>query len=138
MEAVSELETIKWLLTAILIGIALIAISAITIAIIFWLFYKTLNEESSEKIFKFLAEEHLAKNETDKLINHVDKRLSSHPHDVWANWYKGQAKYHLGEYTESKRHFEKVVELEPRWDSTVEPWLAKINKKLEKGPQLVE
>ena len=138
MEAVSELETIKWLLVTILIGIAIIAIAAILIAIIFWLCYKSLDEESSGKIFKFLAEEHLAKNETEKLLDHVNKRLSSHPHDVWANWYKGQAKFRSGEYTESKRCFEKVVELEPRWDSTVEPWVAKINEKLEKGPQLVE
>jgi cytochrome c-type biogenesis protein CcmH/NrfG len=138
MEAASELETIKWLLVAILVGIALIAVSAISITVIFWQGLEIVREQNAGNLFRTMAEDYLAKNENKKLIDHVEERLASHPNDVWAHWYMGQAKYHNGAYPESKRSFERVIELEQSWYSSVESWFKKIGEKLERGPQLVE
>lgn len=138
MESVAELETIKWLLVAILIGMILIAISAVAIAFIFMSGLEMAKEQNQGKVFRILAEDHLAKDENNELIEYVEERLESHPQDVWAHWYMGQAKYHIGVYPESKRCFERVIELEPSWYSSVESWFEKINEKLEEGPQLVE
>ena len=138
MEAVSELETIKWLLVAMLVGLVLVALSAVSIAVIFWQGFGMVKEQNSGKVFRAMAEDYLAKNENNDLIECVEEWLGSHPQDVWAHWYMGQAKFYAGAYPESKRCFERVVELEPSWYASVESWLEKISEKLEKGPQLVE
>ena len=138
MESVTELETIKWLLVAILVGMVLIAASAVLIAVIFWQGFEMVREQNQGKVFRVMAEDYLAKDENNELIEYVEERLESHPQDVWAHWYMGQAKYHNGVYPESKRSFERVIELEPSWYSSVESWFEKINEKLEEGPQLVE
>lgn len=137
MEAVSELETIKWLLIAILVGVVLVAVAAVSIAVIFWQGFKILKEQNQGNVFKVMAEDYLARNENTELIEYVEERLESHPQDVWAHWYMGQAKYHTGVYPESKRCFERVIELEPSWYSSVESWFEKIDEKLKEGPQLV-
>lgn len=138
MEAVAELETIKWLLVAILVGMALVMISAVSIAIIFWVGLGLVKEQNSGKVFRAMAEDYLAKNENKELLEYAEERLGSHPRDVWAHWYLGQAKFHTGEFPESKRCFERVIELEPSWYRSVEAWLERISQELEKGPQLVE
>ena len=138
MEATTDIETIKWLLVAILVGMVVVAISAVVIAVTFWLGYQIIKDQSSGKIFRAIAEDYLAKNENTELMGLVEERLDSHPQDVWAHWYMGQVKYHTGAYTESRRCFERVIELEPGWYSSVESWLGKISQELEKGPQLVE
>ncbi len=138
MEAASELETIKWLLVAILVGMTVVALSAVSIAVIFWLGFGIVKEQNSGKVFRAMAEDYLAKSENEELLEYVEERLGSHPQDVWAHWYMGQAKFHTGAYPESKRCFERVVELEPSWHSSVESWFERIREKLERGPQLVE
>ena len=138
METVAELETIKWLLVAILIGMVFIALSAVTIAAIHWLGFGVLKEQLQGKVFRRMAEDFLAKSENTELIEYSEERLSSHPHDVWAHWYLGQAKYHKGIYPEAKRCFERVNELEPSWINTTESWLEKVNDKINEGPQLVD
>ncbi len=138
MEAASELETIKWLLVAILVGLFLVALSAVSVAVTIWFGFRMAKEQNSGKVFRVVAEEHLARNENDKLVEYAEERLESHPQDVWAYWYMGQAKFHTGKLPESKRCFERVVELEPSWYSSVKSWLERIGEKMEKGPQLVE
>lgn len=138
MEPVTELETIKWLLVAILIAVILVAVSAVLIAVIFRLGFDVLKEQNQGKVFRVIAEDYLARDENDELIVFVKERLESHPQDVWAHWYMGQAKYHNGVYPESKRSFERVIELEPSWHMSVETWLEKINEKIKEGLQLVE
>lgn len=138
METVAELETIKWLLVAILVGMVLVAISAIIIAVIHWLGFGVLKEQHQGKVFRRMAEDYLAKSENVELVEYAKERLSSHPHDVWAHWYLGQAKFHMGAYPEAKRSFERVNELEPGWLSTTESWLEKVAEKINEGPQLVE
>jgi cytochrome c-type biogenesis protein CcmH/NrfG len=138
MEAVSELETIKWLLIAILVGMVLVALAAVSVAATIWLGFRMAKENNSGKVFRVVAEEHLARNENDELVEYANERLESHPQDVWAHWYLGQAKFYIGQLPESKRCFERVVELEPSWYGSAESWLERIGEKMEKGPTLVE
>lgn len=138
MEAASELETIKWLLIAILIAMILVALAAVSVAVAIWLGFRMAKENNSGKVFRAVAEEHLARNENDELVEYAKERLESHPQDIWAHWYLGQAKFNIGQLPESKRCFERVVELEPSWHDSAESWLERISKKMEKGPTLVE
>ena len=138
MESGSEIITIKWLIVAILVCISIVAIAAVVIAAIFWQGFGIIKEQNQAKVFRLIAEDYLAKDSNEELLEHVEERLKSHPQDVWAHWYMGQVKYHARIYPESKRSFEKVLELEPSWYSSVDSWLEKIVEKLNEGPQLVE
>jgi len=138
MEAIAELETIKWLLVAILVCGVFVALSAIAIAATTWLALRMGKEQNSGRIFRALAEDHLSKNENEELAEYAEARLESHPHDVWAHWYLGQVKFHTGHFPESKRCFERVLELEPSWYNSVDSWLERVSEEIEKGPQLVE
>ena len=90
MEAISELEIIKWLLVAILVGMVVIAIASVILAVIFWYGLSIVREQYRGRVFREIAEDHLAKNEISELEEYVEERLKSHPQDVWAHWYMGK------------------------------------------------
>ena len=138
MEAAAELETIKWLLVALLVCGVVVALSAVAIALATWFALRMGKEQNSGRVFRAVAEDHLSRNDNEELVEYAEGRLESHPQDVWAHWYLGQAKFHTGHLPDSKRCFERVLELEPSWYSSVESWLDRINQEIEKGPQLVE
>jgi cytochrome c-type biogenesis protein CcmH/NrfG len=138
MEAVSELETVKWLLVAILIAVIVIALSAVSVAVSIWLAVRAAKEETSGHAFRADAEEYLARDECDELVRSAEHRLGTHPQDAWTHWYLGRAKFNIGKLPESKRCFEKVIELEPSWTQSAESWIARINEEIDKGPKLVE
>jgi cytochrome c-type biogenesis protein CcmH/NrfG len=138
MEALAELEAIKWLLVAILAFMVLVALSGVAVAVTIWLGFRMAMEQNSGKVFRLMAEDYLTKNENDKLLEYAKERLEDHPQDVWAHWYLGQATFHVGSFPESKRCFERVVELEPSWYSSVEAWLERVDEELKKGPRLVD
>jgi len=138
MEMSSDIETIKWLLVATLVGISLIAVASVIVAVIFVLGLSVLKEQHYGKVFQRLSEDLLSKNDIDELVQLVEGRLESHPQDVWAHWYMGQAKYHKGVYPESKRSFERVLELEPSWYNSIDSWIDKLDEKLDEGPKLVQ
>ncbi|MFV2058459.1 MAG: tetratricopeptide repeat protein [Thiohalomonadales bacterium] len=138
MDTLHEITTIKWLLVATLVGVFLLVALAFFLAAFLWLGSSAIRDQQQANTFKLLAENYLAKNEIDDLAEHSEKRLETHPHDVWAHWYSGQTKYHQGIYPDSKRNFERALELEPSWDSAVESWLDKLEEKIKEGPKLVE
>jgi len=138
MESLPELITIKWLLVAILVGISLLTLSVVLVAVVHWIGLGVLKEQLQGKVFRKLSEDMLAKNEIDDLLEYAEERLESHPHDVYAHWYIGQAKYYKGKYPDSKRSFERVVELEPSWYSSAESWFDRLEEKIKEGPKLVE
>ena len=138
MEVITELETIKLLVIAILVGMSLIVLSVLFMSYMFYLGVRQINEKYSDKAFKMSAEDYLARDEIDNLISHIEDRLKTFPQDVWAHWYMGQAKYFKGELTESKYSFNRVLELEPSWYNSIDSWLDKIDEKLSEGPSLVQ
>lgn len=133
-----DIETIKWLVVAILVGMVVVTASAIFVASVFWVGLKQFMDNNSVELFKDIAESHLSKNEIDELLEHADERLKTHPRDVWASWYMGQAKYFKGELPEAKQLFTRISELEPSWKAVVSAWIERIEDDLSKGPSLVE
>jgi len=132
-------NNIQWLLVAlVVIGVILL----IVLSFVAWAMFiasKTLLDQHKDKVFRVLAEEHLSKNENTELISHCNERLDTHPSDVWAHWYLGQAQFHTNLLHESKRSFERAVEIEPSWYSSIDSWIEKITDKVEEaGPELVE
>ena len=130
MELAGDIKTIKWLLIFILIGMFLIVMSVVGTVRALAVAAKDMRAQRQSNYFKARAEDLLAKNDMDELLNHIEKRLASHSHDVWAYWYNGQVKFHRGQYPEAKRDFTRVLE--------VESWMDIIEEKLDEGPKLVE
>jgi cytochrome c-type biogenesis protein CcmH/NrfG len=133
-----DIQTIKWLVVAILIGMVIVAASAIFVAYVFWVGFKQYMDNNSVELFKDIAESHLSKNEINELIKHAAERLNTHPRDVWASWYMGQAKYFNGELPEAKQLFTRIRDLEPSWKAVVSAWIERIEDDLSKGPSLVK
>jgi cytochrome c-type biogenesis protein CcmH/NrfG len=132
-------NNIQWLLVAlVVIGVILL----IVLSFGAWAMFiagKKLIDQHKDKVFRVLAEEHLNKNENTELITHCNERLDTHPSDVWAHWYLGQAQFHTNLLHESLRSFERALEIEPSWYSSIDSWLEKItNKVKESGPKLVD
>jgi cytochrome c-type biogenesis protein CcmH/NrfG len=132
-------DNIQWLL------VALVAISAVLLVLIslgVWALFKAgtiLLEHQKDKVFRVLSEDYLSKDENKELITYCNERLLTHPNDVWAHWYLGQAQFHKNMYHESKRSFERVLELEPSWYSSIDSWIEKIAEKQDNlGPKLVD
>jgi cytochrome c-type biogenesis protein CcmH/NrfG len=132
-------SNIQWLLVAVVtIGIILLVLIALAV----WALFKggsILLEHQQDKVFRVFSENHLSKNENDELITYCNERLETHPNDVWAHWYLGQAQFHTNMFHESKRSFERVLELEPSWYSSIDSWIEKISDKLDDSrPKLVD
>ena len=47
-----DIQTIKWLIVAILVGMVIVAVSAIFVAYVFWSGFKQFMENSSVDLFK--------------------------------------------------------------------------------------
>jgi tetratricopeptide (TPR) repeat protein len=85
------------------------------------------------------AEEALAKNREEEALELSENMLASRPSHVQANWYAGVALYRLGRIHEATRRFEKLVEIAPEWEPTVEAYLERLRMQAnESKPSLVK
>ena len=132
-------NNIQWLLVAlVVIGVFLLIVLSLGVWALF-IGGKTLLDQHKDKVFRVLAEDHLSKNENTELISYCNERLITHPSDVWAHWYMGQAQFHTNLLHESKRSFERALEIEPSWYNSIDSWIEKITDEVEEsGPKLVE
>ena len=133
-----DLQVIKWLLVAILAGMFLITASVLFMTYVFWWGAGQVSEQRSGEVFRSLAEDFLAKGETELLVEHSQERLNGFPHDVWAHWYMGHARYLRGELDEAQRSFARVLELRPSWEGSVSGWLEKIGARGAEGTHRVQ
>lgn len=138
MDSVADIHTIKWLLVGVLAAVIVIALAAVATFWVFVLMYKISKEQNEGKAFQVLAEEHLARGEIDGLLASAEERLTLYPNDAWAHWYKAQAAFRKGAYPESRRSFQRVLELEPGWHSSVNAWIELVEEKIQEGPHLVD
>lgn len=84
------------------------------------------------------AEEALAKNREEEALELSESMLATRPSHVQANWYAGVALYRLGRIHEATRRFEKLVEIAPEWEPTVEAYLERLRMQAsEARPSLV-
>ena len=132
-------ETIIWLLTTIVVISALFLIAFSLGLLMLYVGGKAMLNQHGDRVFRIQSEDYLGKNLIKELEEHCQERLESHPNDVWAHWYIGQAHYHSSSWQASKRSFERALELEPSWYSSIDSWLEKLSDKIsEAGPKLVE
>jgi len=62
-----------------------------------------------------------------KLTKHCNDQLSSHPNHIYAIWWLARTKFEIGEASEAKTLFQRVLELAPSWKETeVDPYLEKL------------
>jgi hypothetical protein len=64
--------------------------------------------------------------------------VAAQPKQPYAHWLLGRAHYQLGELIHAKKSFQAVVSLSPDWESTVQPWLEKVDAEIKSGPRIVE
>ena len=134
----SDIETIKWLLVAILILIVIIALSFGIIAVVSWFSYGLVKESQKGAVFKKRAEQLLSNSNNRDLIELANDRITDSPQDYLAYWYLGKVQFHQGDFVEAKHNFKKVIELDPTMDYSASQWIEDINEKLETGPQLIK
>ena len=137
MEFLSELETIKWLLIAILVCAVIVALSFAVLTGFSWLSYGLIKESQKGAVFKKRAEQHLSNSDNRELIELATERINKSPQDYLAYWYLGKVQFHQGDLIEAKQNFQKVIELDPTMDYSASQWIEEIDEKLESGPQLV-
>ncbi len=138
MEIVSNLETIKWLLIAILCGVLIIAVSFAVMASFSWMGYGTIKESQRGAVFQKQAQQLLSNSNNRDLIELASERIKYSPQDYLAYWYLGKVQFHQGDFIDAKRNFLKVIELDPTMDYSANQWIDDIDEKLEDGPKLVK
>lgn len=138
MVAPSDIETIKWLLVAILIFIVIIALSFSIIAVVFWFSYGLMKESQNGAVFKKRAEQLLSNSNNRDLIKLANNRIIGSPQDYLAYWYLGKVQFHQGDLVEAKHNFKKVIKLDPTMDYSASQWIEEIDEKLKTGPLLVK
>lgn len=140
-QLLNELETIRAYSFIILIMVAGILVCVAIATITFVGAIKSVLNMAKERhfVFREYAEDLLAQNKIEELLNELDKRLVSHPNDAYAYCYKGQALFRSGKIHESKRAFEAAHELDPAMDIIIKYWKGKIENKInESSPKIVE
>ena len=58
------------------------------------------------------------------------QKLKTHPNNVHAHYYLGKAQFKNGQYKQAKISFEAALGCEPHWEETIEPYLKKIDEKI--------
>ncbi|MEQ1716205.1 MAG: hypothetical protein ABL907_09515 [Hyphomicrobium sp.] len=94
----------------------------------FWITIRGDYRKALGKVFDQIAEDHFEKGEFKELIEHCNEKLSQRPNHHYALWYLGRAHFSLKEYENARVPFEKLVQIEPGWDTShVRPYLMKID-----------
>jgi len=132
-EILDQLITIKGLLVWIVILLTIFIGSSIL--------QKLANGYSSIKASyrNFIKEEAQTiyeRGEYEKLLPKLKKRLVKTPNDCDLVYWLARLKFDAKEYEEAKLHFERVIELEPRWaEEHINPYIKKINENTNKAHQ---
>ncbi|MET0107286.1 MAG: tetratricopeptide repeat protein [Candidatus Thiodiazotropha sp.] len=73
------------------------------------------------------ANKHFERAEFEKLEQHCQEKLNKYPNHLNAIWWLARAKLEIGEASEAKTLFERILELEPSWKEThIEPYISKL------------
>ncbi len=134
-----QITTIKWLLAALLV--VLIAGAGGTIAAVLYVarLVRNAGEQHELDLFRDQAEELLAADKLEELVNFSAAKLRTHPRHTFGHWYLAVAYFHQGKLHHAKREFEKVRDLEPGWGPDyVEPYMDELQQRIRQAtPKLV-
>lgn len=139
LQILGELRTIKWLLIAVLLmGVFLVYI-AIRASARFIASAGNLKENLEYQRFQREAEGMLQRGAYEMVIAETKRRLESYPSDTYAHYYLAQALFHTDKFHESRRAFEKVAELTPTWQASVDAWLQRLEERIrDAAPKVVK
>ncbi|OZA29995.1 MAG: hypothetical protein B7X93_04975 [Hydrogenophilales bacterium 17-61-9] len=138
-EILAELRTIKWLLVAVLLVGAFFVYLAIRAGARFVAGMGNLKENLEYQRFQRDAEGMLQRGAYEMVIGEVNRRLESYPSDTYAHYYLAQALFHTNKSHEARRAFEKVAELTPTWQASVDVWIQRLEERLrDAAPKVVK
>jgi len=126
-EIISSLSEIKTLLIAILVIVTILLLGQIT-KLISRLVRKRIIYR--ERAFVALASRDYDNKKFEELVKYCEEKLKTWGDNPYPLYWLARAKYKLGDLEVAIKLFEKVKDLEPEWESTVEPHIVKINKVL--------
>lgn len=126
-EILAHLTEIKALLVAILAMVALLLLVQI-VKFVSRLIQKRVIYR--ERAFVALAARDYDNQEYDELVRYCEEKLKTWGDNPYPLYWLARAKFKLGELEQANNLFERVKELEPEWESSVEPHIAKINEAL--------
>lgn len=81
-----------------------------------------------ENDFIQLADKYFENGNYTKLIEHCKNKLEAYPNHSNATWWLARAELEVGNVSNAKTLFEKVLKLEPSWKEThIDPYLEKLS-----------
>ena len=126
-EILSSLSEIKALLIAVLVIVSILLLVQIA-KLISRLIQKRIIYR--ERAFVSLATRNYDNREYDELAKYCEEKLKTWGDNPYPLYWLARAKFKLGDLKLAKELFEKVKDMEPEWESTVEPHIVKINNAL--------
>ena len=122
---ISELKL--WLITVVCIFLLI----AIQLFVVVWWIIKATRTNLANveaRAFRVEASMLLDNGEYEKLKELAAQRQSSSPGDAQALYYLGVASFRCNEYIEAKRHFSRLINLDPGWKKTADSYLMQIEE----------
>ena len=124
-EILSSLSEVKALLIAILVIVTVLLLGQIA-KLISRLVKKRIIYR--ERAFVTLAARDYDNQKFEELVKYCEEKLKAWGDNPYPLYWLARAKFKLGDLELAKKLFEKVKDMEPEWQSTVEPHIVKINK----------
>ena len=126
-EILTAIEEVKLLLIIILVIVAVLLLGQAGKLISRLVVKRTIYRENA---FIHLASKHYENQEYEELANYCEEKIKIWGNNPYPFYWLARAKYKLGELEAAKELFMKVKNMEPEWETTVEPHITKINKTL--------
>jgi len=109
----------------------------IMVAIVIWVLFRVI--ESAQRIFfgfrKNWVEKFnsrmvtlIQKGDYDLVILECRQALEEFPNNLDTNWFIAKAYFHQQDTTMAKKHFNKVIQLEPSWQKDAQQYLDKLDE----------
>jgi len=126
-EILSSLSEIKVLLVAILVVVTILLLGQVA-KLTSRLIKKRIIYR--ERAFVSLATRDYDNHNYEELVKYCEEKLKTWGDNPYPLYWLARAKFKLGDLEVAKELFEKVKDIEPEWESTVEPHIVKINNAL--------
>ncbi|MES9852564.1 MAG: tetratricopeptide repeat protein [Candidatus Thiodiazotropha sp. L084R] len=113
-------------------GILFALTSLVSVVLLVWVVHWVSSiyanfKKAWENSFINTAEKYFEKAEFEKLVIYCEERLTNFPNHSNAIWWLARAKQEIGQITEAKALFDRLLELEPGWKEThIEPYIKKL------------
>ena len=127
-QILTEINTVKWIMIAVLVLFILIILGIIFISVQMMRFAK---REFGSKEFYHEARDLLDKGLPDEVIQKAQTRIKSYPKDKYAHWFLAQAYNDKKQYGKALEVYTNLITIAPEWrEKYIEPYLNGIKERL--------